>query len=368
MKILFCSPYLDSSSVVKGGIQMWGNIIYNYSVEINSDVTLLPVSFDRKNYVNIHSGLFKRIFLGVKEYSSAAKEAIRVMDEENPDVIHICTSASISLTKDIILLRAAKKRGVKSVVHFHFGRIPDLIQKNNWEWKLLKHVAGLADICVTMDVKSYDFLRNKGFNTVYCPNPLSKTIIEQIEIEKDSIARVPGKIIFVGHVLPSKGVYELVNACKQLDEIELHIIGKAESQILSELKKIAAEKNDGAWCKFRGELSHEQVIRELMSASIFAFPSYTEGFPNVILEAMACGCSIVTTKVGAIPEMLDISNGCEYGICVDPQNTQVFYCGLKRMLSDQCYANTCAKNAELRVKEKYAVNVVWNQLVNIWKS
>ncbi len=366
MKVLFCSPYLDSPNAIKGGINIWGNTILKYSEFVNSEVKLLPVSFDRNDYVNVHSSWLKRIYLGIKDYSSSVKKAIKIMDEDNPDVIHVCTSASISLTKDIMLLRAAKKRGVKSAIHFHFGRIPDLIKKNNWEWKLLKCAAGLADICITMDIDSYVSLKNNGFSTVYCPNPLSQTIIEQIEREKDSIVRVPGKIIFVGHVLPSKGVYELVNACKQLDDIELHIIGKAESQILSDLKSIAAEKNDGCWCKFRGEVPHEQVLRELMSASIFAFPSYTEGFPNVILEAMACGCPIVTTKVGAIPEMLDIKNSCDYGICVDPQNTQAFYRGLKKMQSDQIYAKSCAKNAEFRVKKKYAVPVVWDQLINIW--
>lgn len=368
MKVLLCSPYLKQPDITRGGINIWADNILSYRTQIESDIILIPVSFDRRNYVSVDTGMIRRMYLGLKEYSVSIKNAINAMNVEKPDVVHICTSASISLTKDLILLRAAKSRGIKTAIHFHFGRIPDLIQKNNWEWKLLKQCANLADVCITMDMKSYKALKRKGYNTVYCPNPLSMEIIEQIKKEKGNISRIPGKIVFVGHVLPSKGVYELVEACKLLDGVELHIIGKAEEPVLSELRAIASEKNEGKWCVFRGEIPHNQVLSELMSASIFAFPSYTEGFPNVILEAMACGCPIVTTKVGAIPEMLDINEGYNYGICTEPQNANLFYDALNEMYRDSAYANRCANRAEQRVNKLYAVPVVWEQLVKIWRS
>lgn len=368
MKVLLCSPYLQQPDIVSGGINMWGNNILTYRHSIESEVDLIPVSFDRRHYVIVDSGMFRRICLGLKEFPSAVKKAINIMDAERPNVMHVCTSASLSLTKDYVLLRAAKKRGIKSAIHFHFGRIPDLAKQNNWEWKLIEKCARLADICITMDLESYKVLNEEGYNTVYCPNPLSMEIMEQIKKEKDTISRVPGKLLFVGHVLPSKGVFELVEACKRLDGIELHIIGKAENSVLTELKAIAADKNDGKWCIFRGEIPHDQVLRELMSASLFVFPSYTEGFPNVILEAMACGCPIVTTKVGAIPEMLDTQGNCNCGICTEPEDVNLFYNGLKIMYSDPVFANRCAERAVRRVNEMYAVPIIWEQLVNIWRN
>ena len=367
MKILLCSPYLNEPGVCRGGINIWANNIISYRQSINSDIEIIPVSFDRRNYVSVDSGIIKRVYLGIKEFASAIRESIRVMDVTKPDAIHVCTSASISLIKDIILLQAAKKKGIKTIVHFHFGRIPDLRLKNNWEWKLLKLTAKLANICITMDLESYNVLKENGFNTIYCPNPLSLAVMDQINKEKDIINRIPNKILFVGHVLPSKGVYELVDACMSLDDIELHIIGKVEEKVYSELKAIVSKKCDGAWCDFMGEINHEMVIREMMSASVFVLPSYTEGFPNVILEAMACGCPIVTTTVGAIPEMLDMYGENKYGICIEPRNSRLLYDGLKKMLNDFGFAKMCAKNAESRVQELYAIPVVWNKLVDIWK-
>lgn len=369
MKVVLCTPYMKYPNNVPGGIGIWGKNILEYYGLIKTDVELYPVSLDRKKYVSVDSNLFKRIFWGLTEHYSSLKEVRTTVKKVHPDVLHVCTSASLSLIKDLLLVLIAKKNKVKSVVHFRFGRIPELVEKKNWEWRLLQSVIENASQIITIDQKSYKTLEKIGYIHIhYCPNALFMPVLNQIKVMKPTVVRIPGKLLFVGHVLPSKGVYELVNACKQFDGIELHIIGKAEEPVRSELLQIAAEKDGGQWLKMREEIPHDEVLREMMSASAFVFPSYTEGFPNVILEAMACGCPIVTTTVGAIPEMLDIEHGFNYGICVEPQNTEAFADGLRQMISDPAYASACAERAEKRVNEMYAVPVVWEQLSNIWRN
>lgn len=368
MRVLLCSPYLQEAGIIPGGINMWAHNLLQYRETIKSDVEIVPVSFDRRNYVSVDSNLLRRMRLGIKEFSVAVREAKKKMDSDKIDVVHICTSASISLTKDLLVLRAARKRNIRSVLHLHFGRTPELYMKKNWEWLLLKKAIGLADTVLTMDKQSYQVLKDLNYNVFYCPNPLSIDISNQIDQEKDSFKRIPGKVVFVGHVLPSKGVFELVEASAQQDNIKLDVIGKVEEPIKSELMQIASKRNSGAWVTFRGEIPHKEVIRELLSANLFAFPSYTEGFPNVILEAMACGAPIVTTKVGAIPEMLDIESDIKYGMCVEPKDVLAFSDAMKSFLNNPEYAYACASKAKQRVNDMYACPIVWKKLVDVWKS
>lgn len=369
MKVLLCSPYKVSPAVIGAGIKIWADNILQYYKTIVSDIEIIPVSFDRNYYVSVDTNKIKRLYLGLKEYKGFVANAIRSIRSERCDVVHICSSASFSLVKDLVLIRAAKKRAVKSAVHFHFGRIPELSVKKNWEWRLLKCVIRRADCIITMDQASYSTLCDLGYaNIRLCPNPLSLAIINQVTAEYGSIQRESKKLLFVGHVLPSKGVFELVEACSSFDNIELHIIGKVQEPVCSQLIKLSKKKDDGRWLKMRGEVQHEVVLREMQSASLFLFPSYTEGFPGVILEAMACGCSIVATNVGAIPEMLDVQSPINYGLCVNPRDVSSFAKAVKVMMDNPQFAEECAINAKERVFDNYSVPAVWTQLSTIWRT
>lgn len=369
LRVLLCSPYLNEEGIHRGGINIWADNILQYHKSLdNQKVYITPVSFDRRHYISVDTSKLKRIYLGVAELSKSVANAERELKSQQYDAVHICTSASMSLFKDLRLVSLAKKYGAKSIVHLHFGRTPDLIKINNWEWKLLRRVIEKADSVITMDMQTYNSLRSCDYENVYCcPNPLSMSIINQVEAEKGTIERDSNKLLFVGHVLPSKGVYELVNACKKIDGIELHIVGKAESNVIDDLKRIAADHNNANWLKIRGEMSHDNVLRELMSAGLFVFPSYTEGFPNVILEAMACGCPIASSNVGAIPEMLNIENeAC--GVCYNPQSETEVLNAIKLLLCDPTLRGKYASMAESRVYSEYTVDQVYEKLFSIWKK
>ena len=59
MKVLLCTPYLKEPGIFRGGINIWADNVISYRNRIESDVELLPVSFDRRNYVSVDSGLYK---------------------------------------------------------------------------------------------------------------------------------------------------------------------------------------------------------------------------------------------------------------------------------------------------------------------
>ncbi len=365
MKVLLCSPFSSSIQFVQGGIAIWAQNIVDYYHSLNSDVQLHVLPYDRRTDAKACRNLVKRAWLGYKDYRNPIKETKRQISIGHYDVIHLCTSASISLTKDLLVLHQAKRKGVKTVVHFHFGRIPDLKECGNWEWKLLNRVIKLADAAVVMDMKSFTTLTESGFNNVhYLPNPLSQRIARQISQESNIIHRVDNCITFVGHVIPTKGVYELVEACRGIKGIKLSIVGKVSDEVKNKMEQLSG---GGDWLVFKGEVDHPQVIRELLSTEIFVLPTYTEGFPNVILESMACGCAIVTTPVGAIPEMLDFNSEAPCGLCANVQDVGGLRDRIMFFLNNRKEVGEFATRAIQRVNEMYAVSKIWKQLVSIWQ-
>lgn len=362
INVLLCSPYQGAV----GGISRWTGHILAYNEHNKSD------NFNVVHYYeSIERGLseyskLKRIVIGFKNYSKIYKGILKKLKHENFNVVHFCSSASLSLFKDVILLKAVKNRGIKTVIHFRFGRIPDLYNKRNWEQKLLHKTIKLADKVVVIDQMSYNALVNEGYkNIALLPNPLTSKVIEIVEQNK-SIKKEERKIVFAGHCIYTKGIFELIKACKELDNIKLKMIGTVSEDTRANLIEKAG-KNSDEWLEIAGEQDYSTTIKEMLSAGVFVLPTYTEGFPNVILESMACACPIVTTKVGAIPEMLDIVNGEDYGICIEPKNVEQLKISLQKMLDDRDYALQCGKNAQKRVNEMYSMPIIWRQLESIWK-
>ena len=370
MKVLLCTPYLQDANVVSGGINVWGNNVWNYYNQVETDMSLDIVSFDRVFNVQENSSLLQRAFWGVRDYYRSIKETKEKLEKEGPyDVLHLCSSAQLGLIKDLIVIREAHKYGVKVVLHLHFGRLPEVLSSHTRESCLLKKIIKEADAIAVMDMQSFKTLKNYGCDKAYyLPNPLSLTVANQIDEQCGDIRRNPIKILYVGHVIPTKGVYELANACADIDGIELHLVGTIAEEDRISLEQIAKRKDKGDWLIIRGGIPHDEVIKEMLSCGIFVLPSYTEGFPNVILEAMACGCPIVATDVGAIPEMLINGDDYKCGILVKPKDGKNLKKAIEVMLKDKDYSTQCGKKAKARVNELYIMPKVWEQLVRVWKA
>ncbi len=361
LRILFASPYKGV-----GGISQWArNILDFYRSENTTEVEIDLLPMGRKAGVNLKSKV-KRFKNGFSDYSSIIKEERRMLKSKDYDVLHLCTSASMSLLKDLAMLAVAKSHHVRTVVHFHFGRIPEIRDAGNWEWKLLKRVVAVADVAIPIDQMSYDALAPLfGDKIRYLPNPVGQVVRDYVSAHKHEIERDEKMVFYAGHCIPTKGVCELATACKEIKGIRLVLAGRIKDEMRRQLTEIS---NGEPWLEIMGEVSHEETLHCMMRCGIFALPSYTEGFPNVILESMACGCSIVSTDVGETPQMLDDGDGHPYGLLIAPKDVEALKNAICQMLADKDMRANFRSNVERIVNEKYNIESVWLRMVEIWRN
>lgn len=365
MRVLLVSPY---SKKLVGGIINWTKYIVNYHRENGGDVDLTLLNNENAIQVFGATNPIKRLFAGLSNYLPVVRLFKEHISNVRYDVAHISTSGSFGLIRDLLIVRAAKKKGVKTVAHTHFGSIPQVLSSRGWETFLLKRLLKRVDCVAVMDAFSLKALKEHGYNNVrFVPNPLSADVQKLIDAI-GYLEREPRKIVYAGHVLPSKGLKELVEACREIDQIKLEILGNVSDEAFREQLYQIGGDNSNSWLDIPGNKPFEEVIKEMKSCGIFVLSSYSEGFPNVILESMACGCPIVATSVGAIPEMLDIESENPCGVCVPAKSAEELRNAIVDLLGNQMKAAALGANARKRVNEQYAMPKVWEQLVGVWKG
>lgn len=144
------------------------------------------------------------------------------------------------------------------------------------------------------------------------------------------------------------------------------IIGPYENVVKDDLINIAKKRENGNWIKFLGALDKEEVLNYLLVASLLVLPSYTEGFPNVIIEAMAMRCPVVASDVGAIPEILNISSENPCGICVKPKNIRELSKALISIIKDEENSIRLGTNGVKRILSNYTFTNIGQLYEKVW--
>jgi glycosyltransferase involved in cell wall biosynthesis len=358
LKVLLVSPY-NAKRV--GGIGTWSKSVLN-AFE-GSDSTSIWFQ-NTKSFLKFNSkSALNRLVKGAVDTVTILTKLFFNCLFQRPDVIHYTSSASWALSKDLLAIKIAKLFGIPFVIHWHFGRIPEIVEKKEEEYYRLKRVAQLSAKSIAIDKRSYDALVLDGAeNACYIPNALPNNVLEASEKER-VMPRESGTILFVGHVIKTKGVYELVRSCVNVQGVkQLLIAGPYTEEMHTDLQTIAAAREDGKWLHFLGEIPREEVFEYYRECAVFALPSYTEGFPYVILEAMAFGCPIVATDVGAIPEMITP----ETGMLIPARDETRLTNAVEALVNDTQKASALGTKARQEVIHRYSTEIVMKQYEEVW--
>lgn len=172
------------------------------------------------------------------------------------------------------------------------------------------------------------------------------------------------KVLFLGWVDRNKGIYELLGAVEKLkgDFFDFQLVVAGGGVDLENVKKIVANKNLSEFVQFAGWVHKTEKIRLLENSEIFVLPTYFEGFPNSLLEAMASGKACIASNVGSVP---DIIQDGQSGFIINPGDEDSCYQKLKELLQSQELRRFFGVNSRIRVETHYTIDVAVSQFAKI---
>jgi glycosyltransferase involved in cell wall biosynthesis len=369
-KLLLVSPLPPPS----GGIQTVTDTLVSYLKNNHIGIDICVHNTSHRLRPPTSQALGIRLLTGIIKSLGTYFAVRRFVRRTKPDIIHLSSSSSFALIKDLMIVTYAKHRQVPVIMHWHFGRIPELALKNNWEWRLLQLVITKSAASIVLDDKSYYSLLYLGIQNLFLiPNPLPLAVEKKMrdllfKLQRSGVEqRGSGRVIFAGHIIKEKGVYELVEACSQISSVkELVLIGHFENSVRNDLVRIASIRADENWFQMTGELSHDQTLEIMSHSSILALPSYTEGFPMVVIEGMAMGCAIIGSDVGAIPEMLDASGKSPCGLCIPVKNVEKLKNVISELIDNYDELSFLSNNGKDRIMRVYNAENIIMQYKTAW--
>ena len=220
-----------------GGIQSWTK---NYIKGYKSDLfTIEHIGVSKRRSKIKEATFFRRTVDGLLDMYHAYKDVKKTIKKENIEILHTTTSGSLGTLRDYFIGRLCKRKGVKTIMHCHYGCISDdYVKKNPLGW-LLRRTVKLYNQVWVLDSKSEKFLKDNIGNNVQvhiAPN--------FIDLPKECLItpKEYKKVAFVGNLIPSKGLFETVEAIASMDnDTTLFIAGPGADDVINKIKDIAGE-------------------------------------------------------------------------------------------------------------------------------
>jgi teichuronic acid biosynthesis glycosyltransferase TuaC len=167
--------------------------------------------------------------------------------------------------------------------------------------------------------------------------PLDQTLARQ----QLGVAADAELIVFVGRLIALKGLDDLIRAVQILSPMHprLRVVCIGEGTSERHLRHVVQQEGLTKTFDLIGPKTQPEIAHWLAACNLFCLPSHSEGSPNVITEALACGRPVVATEVGGIPDLVDSSSG----ILVKPGDVAALARGLDQALVRAWNTDTIVK-------------------------
>lgn len=304
----------------------------------------------------------------------------KILKKEQPHIVHTHTPKA-----GIIGMLAAKLAGVPHRFHTVAG-MPLLVVNGPKRWllnviekltyscatKIFPNSFGLQKIIINEGFTTQEKLKvigngsSNGINTDYFnPDLLNEQDLNklksELKINKDQFV-----FIFIGRIVTDKGINELVAAFNQLshsEDIKLILVGWPEKELdplFEETETILNQNNNII------QVGYQPDVRPYLAiADVLVFPSYREGFPNVVMQAGAMKLPSIVSDINGCNEI--IKEG-ENGVIIPVKNVQAILNSMSYFLKNRSQHEEMRSKSRDIIVKNYQHSFIWNELLKEYQK
>lgn len=313
--------------VVHGGVAAVENVYSTFYKPFNHVATVVDY------------GAARKLFTFFKAY---AQFWGWMLFHKEIQIVHVHGASDASFWRKRIFVNVAKMFGKKVVYHCHGAEFK---QFANHHYEAVSKFLKKCD-CVIALSESWKEWFEKNFHQ-------SNVVVIKNVINMPNVSRIEHPcftMLFLGRLGKRKGIYDLLEVISShknefLGKLKLILGGDGDVEIV---KSIIAEGNLADIVEYKGWVSGDMKTELLNLADAYILPSYNEGLPISVLEAMSYSLPVISTTVGGIPEIL--KNGLN-GFIVKPGDQKAIYEAIKQMMNNKIMCKEMGHNSKEMVKE-----------------
>lgn len=336
----------------KGGI---AQTIYNYSKYV------FPESYFRYVANSCDGGRIKKIY---RLISSFTHFFISLLFNRSIRIVHIHSASNFSFKRSSWFVNIARLFNKKIIMHIHGGSFMTYYNIGNEAF--VKKTLNKCDKIVVLTEEWQDWFRNElqCENVIVIPNVIP--VPQPFEKTKGD-----GKfhLLFLGLINEEKGVFDLMQAIADSKEqlrgkFQFHIAGNG---MVSRLKNEIDDKELQDIVKYEGWVDSIAKHELFSTCDALILPSYTEGLPLSILEAMSYHMPIISTPIGGIPSVIEDGTN---GFLVEPGDRAGFIEKIMQLIGNTNLANTMGEESFKRIDKHFPTKVgsvlkgIYEELIN----
>jgi glycosyltransferase involved in cell wall biosynthesis len=280
-----------------------------------------------------------------------------------PHIVHVNTSAVLwSFLRNSLAVWLGRASGARVILHIRGGDFADWADKSGPATRTwIAATLGRCDRVIALTKPTQQWLEAKldPAKTRYLPNFVTLSEVQDLQPREPRRERL--EVLFVGWLIEAKGIRELLKAAAQVPEVHLTLVGPSEPEFVSTLARDVSAL--GARLRILPAAHRREIYKLYRGADVFVLPTHREGFPNVVLEAMAHGLPVVATPVGAIPEAIEDEVS---GLLVPVRDPDRLAAALRRLAESPELRQRLGANARERVAREFEFDAVLARLRAIY--